>query len=108
MRTARLEIVRASGFSGYRQMCLWGGSSPNEQIWTGFQWSPPGVTSREVGLQFWCLAGGVPLPGDLFHDAFDATSPPPTEGRGQKFIVFLPSEVLLLTVLNEFPAPIVL
>ena len=49
----------------WKRMCLnfschhqlsWGRGigSPNKQVWTGLQWSPPDVTRRWVGPQVWC------------------------------------------------------
>ena len=35
---------------------VWQRGTPNEQAWTGLQWSPPYVTSRGVGPQVWCLS----------------------------------------------------
>ena len=45
MHTVCLETIHAS-FLVVTNRCLSWGVSPNEQVWTGFQWSPPDVTSR--------------------------------------------------------------
>ena len=55
-----LEYRMCFSFSGHHQMSLpWG--IPNEQVWTGLQWSPPDVTCRGgsqneqvwAGLHWW-------------------------------------------------------
>ena len=67
-----------------------GGMSPNEQVWTGLQWSPSDITSR-VGPQVWCPGGRggegrrpyhVIYP--MMHLMWPTPYPPWTERRLQK------------------------
>ena len=71
MYTACLETMHASVSVATNRCHSWG-VSQNEQVWTGFQWSPPDVTSRGFpglmsrGSGVPCLTfsgvGGVTLP----------------------------------------------
>ena len=78
MRFTHLETLPASVSVASTRCCSRG--SPNEQIWTGLQWSPPNVTSTACqvwcpGVPNWPFPGGATLPCDLSHDAFDVTYP---------------------------------
>ena len=72
MHTAHLETVCISVSVASTRCHSWG--FPNEQVWTGLQWSLPDFTSR--GSQVWCpvtFPEKGTLPCDLSHNAFDVT-----------------------------------
>ena len=52
-------------FSGHHQMSLWGSSL--EQVWTGIQWSPPGVTNNDRGGILRLMSRGFGLGGSVLY-----------------------------------------
>ena len=79
MNTVRLETIYVLQFQLPPPDVPCRGS-PNEQVWSGLQWSPldvtsrrsPGLMSGSKGYPTWSFDGGA-LPYDISHDAFDIT-----------------------------------